>query len=250
MCKNKGRAFTLIELLIVVAVIALLLAIAIPCLSKVRQRARRMVCLNNIHQGLVISSMYSSDSDQYLPLGNIIDRKNPQYNETWDESDQLYLFNANTLEVLSVSYGASEKLATCSSAENYLRESKTLLISLPSTHAVTERMLLGWIYWGNRGDWYDSELGKKFITPKKIVDKSTARTLITCFCLSDVGGKEGRWYAPHTTGQFQTGSGKMEHSPEGLAVGYLDGSARFVKWERLTPSDHGGQYVVYYDAAK
>ena len=153
MCKNKGRAFTLIELLIVVAVIALLLAIAIPCLSKVRQRARRMVCLNNIHQGLVISSMYSSDSDQYLPLGNIIDRKNPQYNETWDESDQLYLFNANTLEVLSVSYGASEKLATCSSAENYLRESKTLLISLPSTHAVTERMLLGWIYWGNRGDW-------------------------------------------------------------------------------------------------
>ena len=250
MRKDKVRAFTLIELLIVVAVIALLLAISLPCLSKVRQRARRMVCLNNIHQGLLISSMYSADADQFLPLGNTIDKKNPQYNDSWDAGDQLYLFNAVTLEALSQSYGASERLATCSSAEQYLKDSKTLLMSLPSTHAVTERMLLGWIYWGNRGDWFDSELGKKYITPKRIGDKSTSKTLITCFCLSDIGGKEGRWYAPHTTGQFQTGIGKMEYYPDGLATGYLDGSAGFVKWAELTPSDHDGQYVVYYDAAK
>ncbi|MEN6309754.1 MAG: hypothetical protein ABFD91_18560, partial [Anaerohalosphaeraceae bacterium] len=121
-------------------------------------------------------------------------------------------------------------------------------MSLPSTHVVTERMLLGWIYWGNRGDWFDSRLGRKYITPKRISDKSTSKTLMSCFCLSEVGGSGGRWYVPHTEGLFKTGDGEMTDVPNGLACGYLDGSAKFVKWADLTPSDHAGQYVVYYDA--
>jgi hypothetical protein len=32
-----------------------------------------------------------------------------------------------------------------------------------------------------------------------------------------------------------------------LVVGYLDGACRFVKWNDLSPSNHAGQYIVYYD---
>lgn len=30
-------------------------------------------------------------------------------------------------------------------------------------------------------------------------------------------------------------------------VGYRDGATRFVKWTDLTPSNHEGDYIVYYD---
>lgn len=43
-------AFTLIEVLVVVAIIALLVAILIPSLSQAREAARRGVCANNIRQ--------------------------------------------------------------------------------------------------------------------------------------------------------------------------------------------------------
>ncbi len=248
MHKNNRPAFTLIELLVVISILALLLAVLVPALNKVREHGRRTVCLNNIHQGLAIASLYSADFNEFLPPGSVIDKNNPQYNASWDAGDQLYLFNAYTLNTLAQMYDASERLAACSSAERYLRDSKTLLMSLPSTYVVTERVLLGWIYWGSRGEWFDSKLGRKYITPKKIVDKSTSKMLISCFCLSEVGGNGGRWYAPHTEGLFKTGDGEMTDAPNGLACGYLDGSAKFVKWRDLTPSDHGGQYVVYYDA--
>jgi len=40
----------------------------------------------------------------------------------------------------------------------------------------------------------------------------------------------------------------MDPQPDGLVVGYLDGAARLVRWNRLTPNNHEGQYIVYYDA--
>ncbi len=39
----------------------------------------------------------------------------------------------------------------------------------------------------------------------------------------------------------------MHPAPAGLAVAYVDGSVRFVKWSDLTPSNHEGDYIVYYD---
>ena len=47
---------------------------------------------------------------------------------------------------------------------------------------------------------------------------------------------------------FQSAVGEpMKPQPDGLVVGYLDGSARFVRWDRLTPNNHEGDYIVYYD---
>lgn len=66
--QGAGRAFTLIEVLVVVAIIALLVAILLPSLAHAREVARRSVCLNNEHQMGVGMSMYAADHKQLLPM--------------------------------------------------------------------------------------------------------------------------------------------------------------------------------------
>ena len=67
MAKRKG--FTLIELLVVVAIIAILAAILVPALSKVREQTRRVVCVANIKQLVVISMLYADDNGGVFPGG-------------------------------------------------------------------------------------------------------------------------------------------------------------------------------------
>jgi len=61
------RAFTLIEVLVVVAIIALLIAILLPSLAKAREQGRSAQCLSNQRQiGLAIN-MYTTANKSYLP---------------------------------------------------------------------------------------------------------------------------------------------------------------------------------------
>jgi prepilin-type N-terminal cleavage/methylation domain-containing protein len=63
---RRARAFTLIELLVVIAIIAILAALLLPVLSQAKERARRISCLNNLHQlGLAIQ-MYGMESNDKL----------------------------------------------------------------------------------------------------------------------------------------------------------------------------------------
>jgi prepilin-type N-terminal cleavage/methylation domain-containing protein len=65
----RRPAFTLIELLIVIAVIALLTAILIPSLAVAKERARRIVCANNVKQFIIGLCSYAEDHDSDLPSG-------------------------------------------------------------------------------------------------------------------------------------------------------------------------------------
>ena len=60
------RGFTLIELMVVVAIIAILAAMLLPSLSKARKRAKVAACASNLKQTTTYSAMYSSDKDGQL----------------------------------------------------------------------------------------------------------------------------------------------------------------------------------------
>lgn len=64
----RCRAFTIIELLIVLTVLALLLALLLPALSKATHRARIIACASNLRQIGVAWSAYLADNDERFPF--------------------------------------------------------------------------------------------------------------------------------------------------------------------------------------
>ncbi|NCO36758.1 MAG: hypothetical protein AUJ92_19460 [Armatimonadetes bacterium CG2_30_59_28] len=64
------RGFTLIEMLIVIAIMAILAAILFPVFAKAREKARQAACSSNLKQIGLAVMMYISDYDQVLPDPN------------------------------------------------------------------------------------------------------------------------------------------------------------------------------------
>jgi prepilin-type N-terminal cleavage/methylation domain-containing protein len=65
---NRPRAFTLLELLVVIAVISILAALLLPVLSKAKEQGRRTVCLNNVRQVTLAIHLYADDNGESLPV--------------------------------------------------------------------------------------------------------------------------------------------------------------------------------------
>lgn len=249
------RAFTLVELLLVIAIIGMLAAILLPALSMARESARRSTCVSNLKQLGLVLNMYANDnSERFPPLDDqslmLMFEPSLIYPEYLSDalilacpSDPQYDVNINfrldeihpidntpvgrthpdcmtSLSYVYPGYLTATDEELLGGLVIYTWMDTILPISDPSTNAWRDAPInmasFGFYDWGNAG----SSTLQRLAT-------GIGRFLITDINSIFESGGTGSSLAPLMWDQISTNVYDFNHIPGGMNVLYLDGHVEF-----------------------
>ena len=76
--------FTLVELLVVVAIIALLVSILLPALGKAREQVKQVTCMSNLRQAGMCYALYLEENDGWFPTSyRFVASRNGVFENCW-----------------------------------------------------------------------------------------------------------------------------------------------------------------------
>ncbi len=231
------RAFSLVELLIVVGIIAVLIAILMPTLSLARESARRTLCASRLRQIVAANILYATENTEHMIPGTRDDgftQTPPNYNTEHCIWISHEAYNAY------VKYGGSNLILTCPNLEES---------GLPFDPGANGGQTIGWVMGYNfLGGHVAMQRDCGWTSPMKATE---AGSLPVACDLNDWAPFDGwtcvghAYKIPAAAFVYDGGKTALQYPSAGGNVGYLDGS---VSWKPIATMmvhqdcTNGGQY--------
>lgn len=100
--KTRWSGFTLVELMVVIAISSILAALLLPTLSKARARAEGLSCLNNTRQLAVAWLLYADDHEGFLPYNLGMSESSFRTNLNWVNNVMTWDLNSDNTNIATL----------------------------------------------------------------------------------------------------------------------------------------------------